>query len=228
MGMLSTNFSEEEIACRCCGICKVDMRLVNALQVLRDKLYCPIKINSSCRCEKHNEEVGGEEKSKHLFNMEYQPLTLAADITTSKFDLATLYGAILTIDDFKNGGIGIYPYENFIHVDVRQEDTPKRWAMKNHKYVDFNKVLTEIGYIGETQKTQEKLPELKALKACVFTLQPTQYYKEEWVYIVFNRPNPDESTNAKNLVIKLQVPLGTGAKYVKDNFGIMPLEGALA
>jgi len=59
MGDLTRNFSRSEFACPCCGRADVDMRLVEALQELRDLAGVPVRVNSGFRCAKHNREVGG-------------------------------------------------------------------------------------------------------------------------------------------------------------------------
>ena len=49
--MLTANFSRDEFTCKdMCGYAEVDMRLVQGLQLLRDKLGRKIHIISGCRC----------------------------------------------------------------------------------------------------------------------------------------------------------------------------------
>ena len=64
MGDISENFSRSEFACRCgCGFATVDVELIKTLEVVRKQFNKPIKINSSCRCEEHNERIIKEESS---------------------------------------------------------------------------------------------------------------------------------------------------------------------
>lgn len=116
MGNLSKNFSTKELACPCCGNFIKVPRLIDALQKLRDYLGMEIHVNSSTRCEKHNLEVGGQPKSRHLYGE-------AADIYVDGLTPKELAIAAETIPDFKNGGIGTYP--TFVHVDVRNHRA--RW-----------------------------------------------------------------------------------------------------
>lgn len=65
MGDLTAHFSRAEFSCRCgCGYDTIDISLVLDLERLRAKVG-PIKINSGCRCEKHNAAIGGAKNSSH-------------------------------------------------------------------------------------------------------------------------------------------------------------------
>jgi uncharacterized protein YcbK (DUF882 family) len=67
MGDLTENFSRKEFACNCgCGKDNIDLRLVSRLQLIRDITGVKIKVNSGCRCVKHNKESGGTPDSAHL------------------------------------------------------------------------------------------------------------------------------------------------------------------
>ena len=60
------NFKASEFACKCgCGFNIIDQRVINMAQTIRDTLGVPVKVNSGCRCEKHNAKVGGVKGSKH-------------------------------------------------------------------------------------------------------------------------------------------------------------------
>ncbi|HPZ44442.1 MAG TPA: D-Ala-D-Ala carboxypeptidase family metallohydrolase [Bacillota bacterium] len=106
---LSENFAAKEFACRCCGKVLVHPELVRKLQALRSAAGAPVVITSGYRCAGHNRECGGAANSYHLFGM-------AADIwvggmsTRQLAELAERAGF---------DGIGIYPEQAFVHVDVR-------------------------------------------------------------------------------------------------------------
>lgn len=113
-------FTREEFGCKCGGSCgrfpvEPDWELVKLLESLRETLGKPIFISSGIRCEKHNRDVGGVEKSQHL-------LGTAADIVVPGV-------APAVVADFAErymkgrGGIGVY--DTFIHIDVRE--TASRW-----------------------------------------------------------------------------------------------------
>ena len=115
-------------ASRCCGEVKVDMRLVEALQKLLDLAGVPIRVVSGYRCPEHNREVGGAKNSYHLQGK-------AADIVIEGLDVYRMALLAEQIDEFRSGGLGIYPDTNppFIHVDVREARA--RWAKVAGKYV---------------------------------------------------------------------------------------------
>lgn len=103
--------------------CEVQVNLKELalnLQVLRDDLKKPIVINSGYRSPKHNENVGGEDKSKHVLGQ-------AADIRVPGMAASKVYARIEELikeGKMKNGGLG--KYKTFTHYDVR-DDGPARW-----------------------------------------------------------------------------------------------------
>jgi len=76
----------------------------------------PITITSACRCETHNRNVGGSEKSKHK-------LGIAADIQVKDTPPNEVYSYI---DGCYPDTLGLGSYNNFTHVDVRHDRA--RWG----------------------------------------------------------------------------------------------------
>lgn len=106
------NFKVSEFACKCgCGKDDIDQRVMNMAQTIRDALGVPVKVNSGCRCEKHNAKVGGVKGSKHTKGF-------AADLSSSA-------GAVVMFDTVKKlHAEGKLPdldycirYKTFIHID---------------------------------------------------------------------------------------------------------------
>ena len=129
MGDLSTNFDREEFECTCgCHKVAIKLRLIAALQSLRDRVGVPITITSGYRCMEHNRKVGGVKNSRHVSGE-------AADIHIHGMTAKEMYGHALAIYEFRNGGIGIYPQRKFIHVDVR--DKAARWAEIDGRKVSY-------------------------------------------------------------------------------------------
>ena len=62
---LTKDFSLKEFECPCCHTVLLHPLLVSKLQKLRDEWGRPLKVTSGYRCEVHNREVGGVEKSLH-------------------------------------------------------------------------------------------------------------------------------------------------------------------
>ncbi|MDL2298901.1 D-Ala-D-Ala carboxypeptidase family metallohydrolase [Synergistaceae bacterium OttesenSCG-928-D05] len=63
---LTENFKLREFECPCCKTVKLHPLLLERLQQLRNIWQKPLVITSGYRCEKHNTEVGGVPRSKHL------------------------------------------------------------------------------------------------------------------------------------------------------------------
>ena len=54
----TNNFNVLEFSCKCgCGFNIIDQRIIDMAQTIRDALGVPVKVNSGCRCEKHNANV---------------------------------------------------------------------------------------------------------------------------------------------------------------------------
>ena len=116
MGDISKHFSRYEFACKCgCGYDTVDAELITVLEDVRAYYDRPVTINSGCRCEKHNGNIGGGKKSQHLTGR-------AADIRVKGIDPAVVYRYL----ELKYiGKYGIGGYREFTHIDTRRKKA--RW-----------------------------------------------------------------------------------------------------
>jgi hypothetical protein len=107
---LSKNFVSTEFDCHgngCCSSTKVDSKLIDYLQKIRNHFGKAVSINSGYRCQKHNASVGGASKSNHMDGE-------AADIRISgvtPLELAKYAESIGVL------GIGVYSWG--IHIDTR-------------------------------------------------------------------------------------------------------------
>lgn len=111
MGDVSTNFNRSEFACKCdCGFNAVDVELLKLLETIRKRFNTPITINSACRCEAHNESVGGAKRSKHK-------LGVAADIEVHGVTPAEVFRFV---DTYMPSKYGVKSYKAFTHIDVRK------------------------------------------------------------------------------------------------------------
>lgn len=105
---ISKNFKLKEFECSDSdAVVKLDSRLLEKLQLLRDKLNNPINITSGFRTPECNKRVGGSSNSYHMKGM-------AADIHSPGFTSTEIAKAAEEI-----GFTGIGTYSNFVHVDVR-------------------------------------------------------------------------------------------------------------
>jgi uncharacterized protein YcbK (DUF882 family) len=76
---LTENFNLMEFQCPCCHTVMLSPNLAAKLQSLRLKWGGPLIINSGYRCDRHNREVGGAERSLHRRGM-------AADVRVNDKD----------------------------------------------------------------------------------------------------------------------------------------------
>ena len=90
----------------------LDVRLLDGLQALRGLVGVPIAVNSGYRTVAHNRKIEGSPYSQHL-------LGKAADIVISGMSVSRMKTAATRVPVFERGGIGTYPGQGFIHVDVR-------------------------------------------------------------------------------------------------------------
>jgi uncharacterized protein YcbK (DUF882 family) len=114
LGYRTPHFSEAEISCRCgCGEVS-RLRLLKALEQVRVAIDRPMRVNSAVRCDDHNEEVGGVPDSYHLKGV-------AVDIDT--FGWTDEEYMSLRELAYAAGFRGFGLYNNFIHLDLRDEFT---------------------------------------------------------------------------------------------------------
>lgn len=107
------HFKPSEMASKCGspGLL-VDARLMDSLEALRALAGVPLHVNSGYRSKKHNKAERGSPKSQHM-------LGKAADIRTHRVTVEALAALAERIPAFAGGGIGWYPEDGFVHVDVR-------------------------------------------------------------------------------------------------------------
>ena len=116
----SPHFKWRELECRCKRICGVggnkarwiQPEAIEKLEVMRDLLGLPMRINSSARCPVHNAHVGGAPLSTHR-STESMP--------TRAFDVAITMDKDRIIEAAVEAGfqgIGI-SYRTFVHIDNR-------------------------------------------------------------------------------------------------------------
>lgn len=126
------NFKASEFACNDKAKSKVPVEyygnlqeLMNNLQVLRDHLGKPVKINSGFRTVAYNNSIPNSVKfSMHL-------VAKAADIQVQGYtpiQLVKVIAELIAKGKMKDGGIGLY--DTFIHYDVGHI---RRWNNSQYK-----------------------------------------------------------------------------------------------
>lgn len=117
MSISSPHFTRAEFTCRCgCGFAAVDKELLDLLEEVRRSFASPVVITSGCRCEAHNQAVGGAPGSYHVKGM-------AADIQVQGVRPDTVY---TYINRMYPDRYGLKLYETWVHLDVR----PGKWRAK--------------------------------------------------------------------------------------------------
>jgi uncharacterized protein YcbK (DUF882 family) len=114
---LSENFDSSEFKCKCCGESRMNPKLIELLQAIREKLGKSISITSGYRCQNHNKKVGGALHSQHC-------LGNAADIQVAGMTAHEVHDYLASHFNQRCKGLGKYP--NFTHIDVRDGDSA-RW-----------------------------------------------------------------------------------------------------
>jgi uncharacterized protein YcbK (DUF882 family) len=111
MGDVNRFFSRWEFACKCgCGFDAVDHVLLMRLTELREAFGKPVRINSGCRCARHNQRAGGARSSYHTRGR-------AADFTVQDTDPREVWEIFNVI----NGEhYGLILYINRLHLDTRR------------------------------------------------------------------------------------------------------------
>ena len=127
----SANFKYSEIMCPC-GCEKtspIDAHLIYLLQSLREKLGEPIYISKGggIRCKKYNKWIGGYIDSPHLHGK-------AVDISVVGMDIIDLAKKAKDVGFTR---IGLYPFDNFIHVDTVGPYPSASWVRTGGKPKDY-------------------------------------------------------------------------------------------
>lgn len=110
---MTRDFEAYEFTCKCgCGYNDIKIKLVNVLQVLRNRLGLVIKIASGCRCAAHNKNEGGSATSSHLDGW-------AVDIVIPNSAYAyKIMQAIFELRVFTRIGFGKMGKDTVLHLDI--------------------------------------------------------------------------------------------------------------
>jgi len=139
---VSKNFKYAEFRCPCgCGKDRpLDPHFIYLLQNLRDKLNTPVYVTSGLRCLNYNKKIGGYYNSAHLFGK-------GADIRIPGMSIIKLAKEAKEIGFSR---IGLYPYSNFLHVDVMRPVPSEAWTRgSSGRYYYYKKLEEAIEAISK-------------------------------------------------------------------------------
>ncbi|EFC90840.1 Peptidase M15A [Dethiosulfovibrio peptidovorans DSM 11002] len=104
---IAPHFSLREFQCPCCLTVRLQPELLSRLEALRGR-WGPLRITSGYRCPRHNSEVGGVPRSRHMKGA-------AADVVVSR-NRQELFCAVAREEGFES----ILPYRDrgFVHLAV--------------------------------------------------------------------------------------------------------------
>lgn len=116
MSKLSDYFSDNELKCKGSGIVLLDPHMDRELLIYREVMDIPLIVNSCCRSQIYNSEIGGARNSYHLYEGidDGRAGTLAIDLKSPSDSVrAHMVGAALNL----RWSVGVY--KTFIHIDRR-------------------------------------------------------------------------------------------------------------
>lgn len=120
--------------------------LMKQLDVIRDTLGRPIKINSAYRSPRHNRNVNGADKSQHLLG---KAADIACDPGKVREEHAIIAGLIKS-GKIAEGGLGLY--NTFVHYDIRGSSA--NWNQS--KFAPLPpKMPSEISHESNTNKSTD-------------------------------------------------------------------------
>jgi zinc D-Ala-D-Ala carboxypeptidase len=133
------NFTPSELACRCpidsphyCrGEFYYDPEFFDGLQVVRNRLGEPLRLNSAHRCALRNAYVGGAALSQHKL--------MAADLALDDHNPREL------LDACKLGGFTTFGfYRTFLHIDqrIKPDGSGRRWFSSPEARKQWTQFLT--------------------------------------------------------------------------------------
>jgi len=123
---VTKNFNRQEFDCNDGSampeeVEKNIIELAEQLQILRDHIGLPIRITSGYRSKEYNRRIGGVRNSMHVIGK-------ASDLYMDGMSARELNGVIIDLiraGKMKEGGVGLYVSQGFVHYDIR--GTRARW-----------------------------------------------------------------------------------------------------
>jgi len=122
-------FAEKELACPTTGEIELEDGFGDYLVALRLDFNEPMTLTSACRTLKHNEKVGGHERSLHLIDNPYWGTdTIAVDVSCSN---SVYRSRLIRQAQFHGWSVGVA--SNFLHLDMRTKYIDMPQAIYHYK-----------------------------------------------------------------------------------------------
>lgn len=126
---LSTHFNAAEFQCPCCGEYVVAEKLLEGLELMREKLGVAMRVvnpkspgGQGYRCKKYAIALAARNKNAAVKTKHNDGTAADINAAFSKTTWKKLKDIAETIPQFQNGGIGVYSWG--IHVDLGPK---RRW-----------------------------------------------------------------------------------------------------
>lgn len=110
-------FSHAELACKKTGEVKLANGFASALVSFRVAYNRPLHPSSCCRSALHNKDVGGHERSLHVFDKPFHPVEGTCAIDFEMTDIFDRY-RMVALATSMYWSVGVH--KQFVHMDRRQ------------------------------------------------------------------------------------------------------------
>lgn len=151
MGNLSEHFNKKDFACRC-GQCgdqwRVSLTLVGVLEAIAVFFGKPVKIVEAYRCPQHP-KVESTKNNRHAQGK-------AADFYVLDIPLNELFNYAQKIPEIS--GLGFYPQDKFIHIEVSQEPRKLWISQAGNKETLTQSISEEFDLKIEPPAERERKP----------------------------------------------------------------------
>lgn len=140
MSVTSAHFSDQELACRCCGVNACTRELVDTLELIRSAVTLgrgvdtPVHVDCAYRCPAHNAATAGAASNSQHQN------GIAADIKIPDMTAAEMEKLVSTFPQIN--GIGRADHQGYIHVDLREGPRVKWCYDESGKSIKWYPALT--------------------------------------------------------------------------------------
>jgi len=108
---------DRKMTCSCCGKGQLSVGILIFLEHIREHFNSPVRLHSGPRCAEYNAKVGGSKRSEHLIVLGED--NDVADFSVKNVTTKELHLYVKSLPYSNLLGIGYYPKDGFVHVDLR-------------------------------------------------------------------------------------------------------------